>query len=162
MSKSNLEFELELKKIKDEPDENLKNCLIKMIEKSMESQNILEIKKLLLNSIGYYKDGKIKKISNDRYEIRGNHGKYLVSKQNNDYICECPMYKKNGKYSNAGKQKCSHVQTVELFECVGEEKIKMRIIMRMKKQMLKVVIIIIYFYYLENLERENHIVSIKY
>jgi nucleoside-triphosphatase THEP1 len=113
-----------LKKIKDEPDENLKNCLIKMIEKSMESQNILEIKKLLLNSIGYYKDGKIKKISNDKYEIRGNHGKYLVSKQNNDYICECPMYKKNGKYSNAGKQKCSHVQTVELFECVCEEKNK--------------------------------------
>lgn len=81
-------------------DELLQSCIISIVRKSFIDKKFLEIKKLLLNSVHYLKSNNISKLSDIEFTINGNHNTYNVLKQNNEYICECPMFKKIGKYSN--------------------------------------------------------------
>lgn len=64
----------------------------------------------------YFKNNRILKLNNNEYKVKGNHSEYIVRKNNENYTCECPMYRKLGKYKKINNQKCSHVQAVELFE----------------------------------------------
>lgn len=100
----------------------LKARVLEMIKKSFASENHLEIKKLLNNSIGYLVNRKIKKLNDETFDIKGKHGKYIVCKEDANYKCECPMYKKSGKYSTVTCQTCSHVQAVQLYEFAEEHK----------------------------------------
>ncbi len=105
-------------------DSALREHILKMIEESFILEKHLEIKKLVKNSVGYLMNNQIEELNDKTYNVNGKHNKYIVHIDGNEYQCECPMYKRQGKYSNVVCETCSHVQAIQLYKFVDTNKQK--------------------------------------
>jgi len=99
--------------------ENQKDKIRETVRKYAKEGKFLEIRKLFKNALGYLLKKRITSLGNSNFEVCGDHGKYKVTKVNDDnYKCECDFFLGKGKYKKAGE--CSHIQAIKLFKVLGD------------------------------------------
>lgn len=85
----------------------------RLVETYLKHSQILQLEKLMKNTIPYVNGAKIIPNDNSTWTVAGYHGQHEVTKRDT-YDCTCDLYLGRRKY--AEKQgECSHIQAVKIF-----------------------------------------------
>lgn len=98
----------------DQFTEKQREELTRIARKYAVEGKLLEIRKLFKNTLKYLQEKRVVPLDNSDFEVQGDHGRYKVTKVNDNYKCECDFFLGKGKYKKSGE--CSHIQTVNIFE----------------------------------------------
>lgn len=91
-----------------------RNAGLRLAKKYLEDDNLISLRKLFNNAVLYVVEGRIKKVSDNEYRIRGNHDEHTVLANDSGYSCDCDLF--NGRKQFEGKEgECSHIQAVKIL-----------------------------------------------
>lgn len=99
-------------------DLNIKNELTKMARDYVQSNRLIQLRKLFNNTIKYLAQNRVEKIGAHSFRIEGNMNKHNVRIINHDWVCDCDLFRGEGGFiGNAGE--CSHIQSAKILESVA-------------------------------------------
>jgi len=85
-----------------------------LTEHYVETNQMVQLKKLYTNAIPYFINNKISQLDSTHWNVIGKHGSYAVTDGEGRYSCICNLYLGKNEYlRNAGD--CSHIQATMLF-----------------------------------------------
>lgn len=84
-----------------------------LIRSYLENGQSTPLRKLVNNALEYLLNDRIELLSDDSYQVTGNHGEYPVSIENGKFSCTCNLF--NGR-EGYDPDECSHIQSVRLYQ----------------------------------------------
>ena len=88
--------------------------VVESLKTYLSESKFIEARKLFKNVLIYLLESRIKPLDGIRFEVSGNHGKYVVTNTKGGYKCECDFFLGRNSYKEAGE--CSHIQAVKLLD----------------------------------------------